>query len=100
MTALDYEPVRTPHARNLEVLRFIAASYGFTLDQLKQRDRRPRTCEARNACYAYLRSQGWSLNKIGNYFRRDHTTVLWGLRPHDEKSKIISVKNARARGQR
>lgn len=36
-------------------------------------------CEARWACYIVLYSKGWTLQRIGLAFRRDHTTVLHGI---------------------
>jgi hypothetical protein len=38
-----------------------------------------RTAQARHAFAWGLRKQGWSLDEIGNYLGRDHTTIIYGL---------------------
>lgn len=34
---------------------------------------------ARFAVYKALNQRGWSLSKVGRYFKRDHTTIMHGV---------------------
>lgn len=44
------------------------------------RDRRLFKVYIRAEIYVFLNNRGWSLTQIGNLFKRDHTTVLHGVR--------------------
>lgn len=72
---------RTPRERQLHVVALIAARHGLTAADLLGRDRRDHVARARwHAWYQLRRQFGSSLNQIGRLFRRDHTTILYGLR--------------------
>lgn len=68
-------------------LEALAHLHGFTLERLQRRDGRfAPMIEARRACFAYLREQGWSYPQIGALFNRDHTTILYALQPDQRKA--------------
>lgn len=76
----------TPAAITRANLDAIANGYGLTLDALKEH-RGPRSegerrrVEARRACYLYLREKGWSFPRIAALFDRDHSAVIYAIRP-------------------
>lgn len=74
-----------------EIAETVAAKHGLTLKELFEPTHRWRISHARQEAFAlcYARrdlSRGqfdpYSLPAIGRYFRRDHTTVLWGVRAY------------------
>lgn len=70
----------------------IAAVHGYSLNDLRDHDRRPERVKARWAIFWALRSDPyrWSLPRIGKLMDRDHTTVMYGLeRVARERSAMI-----------
>lgn len=57
-----------------------AAFTGFSEDQIVGRVRTPELCETRFAIWLSMRSRGLSLPAIGHHFKRDHATIISGLR--------------------
>lgn len=79
-------------------LEEIAARHRFKLDELRQPGRHSAAHTlARTECFEYLRGRGWSTPKIGSFFRRDHTTVLWALLPPEERARRGAIKVAAKR---
>jgi hypothetical protein len=74
-------------------LQKIAAEHRFSLEQLRKPGRFRRNdvaiCAARSACYRFLRARGWSLSRIGRFFHRHHTTVLWHLYDPEKRAALV-----------
>jgi chromosomal replication initiator protein len=69
------------------VLRAVAAEFGCTLEDLLGEGRPAEIALARHAAMALgRRVLGYSLPKLGRLLRRDHTTVLYGIRRIDALS--------------
>lgn len=59
----------------------VADEFGFTLDELRSRDRRKTTADARAVAYLVLRNCArMSYPEIGETLARDHTSVITGVR--------------------
>jgi spermidine synthase len=52
------------------------------MDNLDSKDRHRDLVYKRSYLYALLREDGWMTTKIGELFKRDHATVLNGLKNH------------------
>lgn len=64
----------------------VAAEHGFTVDDLKRRTRTKATDAARLQAYAEIYAAGRnSTLRIGAFFGRDHSSVLHGIRKHQER---------------
>ncbi len=64
-----------------EVIAAASALFNVPTTELTSRNRRRRAVAARYACMTVLRNEHHlSLLEIGDWFDRDHTTVLYGLR--------------------
>lgn len=70
-----------------ELARGIAAEEGLTLEQLKERRRVERIIHARQRVMAELYATGrFSTTKIGQFFERDHTTVLHNIDQYEART--------------
>lgn len=68
-----------------EILADVAAHRGFTVEELRGSSRRWPLVHARwAAMYLMYETGRWTLPQIGGFFRKDHTTVLHGIRKHAE----------------
>lgn len=69
-----------------EVVEKVAMHYGLTLEELRGRKRDKITTDARKvAMYGMRYLLNLPLVKIGEYFSRDHTTVLWSIAKVEEQ---------------
>lgn len=57
-----------------------------------------RIAEARYALAWALRTKGWSLEEIGEYLHRDHTTIMYGLKQIERKQPKQLVELERRMG--
>jgi len=64
------------------VLDEVAAAAGVSVADILGPSRRARVVAARQAVMAVLHRRGWSSPRIGRALRRDHSTVLHGIRAH------------------
>lgn len=65
--------------RDEEIIRVVCKHFNVTIAQLKQKNRKHGVVFARQVAYYLLSTVGKSTcTKIGEYFNRDHTTVLYG----------------------
>lgn len=64
----------------LVMLEALACDAGFSVAQLKSRDRKASVCRARHMVMYQLRQQGFSLPEIGALLDKDHTSVLHAIR--------------------
>lgn len=66
-----------------DLARTIAAEHGVTVDDMKGDYRRRRYSHARQHFMFVARESGWwSYPQIAHFIRRDHTTVIFGVRAH------------------
>jgi hypothetical protein len=68
-----------PDLRRGSVMRELEAwlhRQGVTLEELQSPGRRPFQVEARRHAARFLRAEGWSWPAIGDYLRRDHSTIM------------------------
>lgn len=63
-----------------QALDLVAEEYGVTVRQLRGWQKDAHMARARRAAYAALRHIGLSTPVIGRLLRKDHSTVLYGLR--------------------
>jgi len=71
------------HRRSaIEIASAIAREHGFTLADLQNKSKKPRLMTARFAAYAAIGTErpDLSLNAIGRVLKRDHSSVLSGMR--------------------
>jgi chromosomal replication initiation ATPase DnaA len=66
-----------------QALQLVAEDHGIKVKDLRGHARSKRFCRARRDAYAALRYLGLSLPEIGRALRKDHTTVLAGLRKRE-----------------
>jgi chromosomal replication initiation ATPase DnaA len=65
----------------LPTLEQVCTAVGYTLEQLRERNRHRTIAEARILAYALLhRKAGYSLHEVGDMLQRDHATVHYGVR--------------------
>jgi|GEM_PF-695717 len=71
----------TARILSADVARVVCGIWPVTLDELRGRVRQRRVAEARHAAmWLCCRYGNRSTTVLGRYFRRDHTTVLHGIR--------------------
>jgi chromosomal replication initiation ATPase DnaA len=70
-------------------LHFGAAAkrHGLTLEEVRSPRRDRVACRAREEAYAACVANGFTLTQIGQYVKRDHTTILNGLRRYRMRQK-------------
>jgi chromosomal replication initiator protein len=61
--------------------------FGVDRGDLLGRTRTARCVEARQALAWALRQNHWSLESIGDYLGKDHTTIIHGLRAIERKAR-------------
>lgn len=66
-----------------KIIDLVSKKRGYTLEEMKEKTRRGDLVAARNHCYHEL-YEGTSLSYsgIGRIFKRDHSTVLHGIKKH------------------
>lgn len=70
------------------IIRIVCAKYGVTIADLKSRDRSGDVMSARHlANYLLMNFTGYSCTQIGNFFNRDHTSILHSRR------KVVDLIN-------
>jgi chromosomal replication initiation ATPase DnaA len=74
-------------------LREVAARHGVTPDAIRSRDRSYRVCAARQEwMHALTRGMGFSMSQAGRITGRDRTTVLHGVRKHEQRMEQEAQK--------
>jgi chromosomal replication initiation ATPase DnaA len=69
-----------------EILYQVLDETGLTKEQLLGRQKLNRIVEARHRlCWRLYRETTMSMTSVGNYLDRDHTSVLNGIRRHEER---------------
>lgn len=80
-------------------LEEIAERHGFTLEILQGKGRFAKQVAARVECYRLLVGRGWSTPRIGRFFNRDHSTVVWALSPAS-RHEAVAERERRDRAAR
>lgn len=63
----------------------IALKHDISSDELRGPGRPQYICDVRHEAWYRQRLAGFSFPQIGKFYRRDHTTILSGVRRHAEK---------------
>lgn len=63
-----------------EILREVSAATGIPGHEICGRGRTAPVARARQIAYFVARQKGMTLDRIGEFFGRDHTTVSYGVR--------------------
>lgn len=66
------------------VIQQVCAKRQVAISDVLSCQRLRRFAEARWEIMWELRSRGESISQIGRWFRLDHTSVMYGIRQHDE----------------
>ena len=86
----EQRPSQTPFQYQTpahEALRAVSTRTRVPIADILGRDRRPMIAAARHeAIWRVRRVTGWSLPRLGRFFKRDHTTVLHSVREMEKRS--------------
>jgi hypothetical protein len=86
----EQRPSQTPFQYQTparEALRAVSTRTRVPIADILGRDRRPLIAAARHeAIWRVRRVTGWSLPRLGRFFKRDHTTVLHSVREMEKRS--------------
>ena len=86
----EQQPSQTPFQYQTparEALRAVSTRTRVPIADILGRDRRPLIAAARHeAIWRVRRVTGWSLPRLGRFFKRDHTTVLYSVREMEKRS--------------
>jgi chromosomal replication initiation ATPase DnaA len=78
--------IRPRSTKREEILYQVLDETGLTKEQLLGRQKINRIVEARHRlCWRLYRETTMSMTAVGNYLDRDHTSVLNGIRRHEER---------------
>jgi chromosomal replication initiation ATPase DnaA len=85
----------TPHERRMVRVRELCADAGYTVDQLmgKSSPKDVKLTHLRQDIWLEFREGGMSLADLGRFFKRDHTTIHYGISMAKER------RNARNTGE-
>ena len=89
MPAPPVEPGQQKVTRSMaHIAAEVAETYGIPLQELRGPGRPRGLAWARQEAMHRIRTEtGNSWTKIGNYFNRDHTTVIYAIRAHDRRQQ-------------
>ncbi len=76
------------------IINMICEHYGEDLTCLYDTSRIQRKVFARQLVMLWFREKGHSLHEIGNFLKKDHTTVIHGLRSAEQL--VISTESTRS----
>ena len=102
---IDLELANQQRLEADQVLAAVAAAYVVDVEQLRGRSRTAHLAEARHVAFWILhRRQCWSLQAIGDWLDRDHSSVRHGVRRVDADSRLLGLaaqlhRAARAAGR-
>lgn len=78
-----YEPA--PRDVMMEICEYVAEKHGLSVDDLRGHERTKIFSIARHEAIWLIAQKGWSTCKIGKFFNRDHTTVIWAIKAHEKR---------------
>lgn len=88
---LEIPELKTPIAKatmrgGLAVVALVGAEYGFSIEELRSKDRHRTITEARKVAYWLLRqTKRFSYPEIGIVLNRDHTSAMHGFQDMEKK---------------
>lgn len=92
LTMQDERKPDCPFRRSSTIAAGVAAKHGVTLAMLMGESRVKHIVAARHeAWWLVWRTTGMSYPRIGAIFRRDHTTIMHGVKKHDAKMSHAPV---------
>jgi len=68
-----------------DIVHLVAMKHNVTDADIRGYTRVRKVAWARQEAYWTLRNRGMKLQAIGDYFKRDHTTVMTGISRHEER---------------
>jgi len=71
-----------------DIVEKLTNGTGVSLDDILGPSRLASIASVRQAAYWYSREGGISLNTIGRFFNRDHTTIIHGCRKHERRAGL------------
>ena len=77
----------TPREKNIQLIRDIASQNRVTLHDVMGPSRAQYIVTARFKCYRALRQKGLSYPQIGAIMKRDHTSILYGVRVLEKREQ-------------
>lgn len=77
----------------LDRLLDIAKHHNVLLDDVLSTNKSRTIMRARVACYLLLRNLGLSYPEIGKIMLRDHTTILYAVKRHHERTSETEVQS-------
>lgn len=90
--AIERELIDQQRHEGRQLLEAVAAAYVVDVVQLRGRLRNAHVVEARHVAFWILhRRQCWSLQAIGDWLDRDHSSVLHGVRRVDADSRLLEL---------
>lgn len=78
-------------ARMSEIAARVAAAYKLSMAEIKGPFRQVRIAHPRQEAMRIMYEAGYSAPRIGRFFKRDHTTVLHGVKAARLRAKIKAV---------
>lgn len=71
------------------ILEDVATERDLSVSEIMSERRYRYLVRARQeAMWRMVRAGKWSFPQIGRFFRRDHATVIWGVRAHEKRLAI------------
>lgn len=74
-------------AEMAEVVEAFAEHHGISVGDMVGPSKQKAFMVPRWAAWTELRARGYSLTRIGEFFGRDHTTILSGIRKYEQQRK-------------
>jgi len=71
-----------------EGVKEILLAYGENMRRLTSMQRDSHILECRVAVATYLRNRGWSYPRIGEFMKRDHTSIIYLISPDMKKARL------------
>lgn len=70
-----------------DIVHLVGVRHQVTIEEMRGFSKIRKIIRARQEAYCVLRDRGMTLQAIGDYFKRDHTTVMSGITRHQGRAK-------------
>lgn len=71
-----------------EIARVVANYYEITYEELFTGSRKRMYVKPRQMCFVIMRERGYVLQRIGKFFKKDHVSVMHGIKTVNEEIKL------------
>ena len=90
------KPAMISAATMTDIVARVALIYGLSVDELRGKGREIRVSHPRQEAMLMMHEAGYSMPRIGRFFKRDHTTILHGIRAARTRANSVNspVDNA------